>query len=87
MLAPTPNDKQQDTADRAERIQAAITTLESKIRQIMQEGGGNLVRDVIPRTKPLCASGIADRLYSLLPLSLRLLFPTFVSQPGCDGQR
>jgi hypothetical protein len=36
--APTPNHKQQETADRAERIQAAITTLESKIRQIMQEG-------------------------------------------------
>jgi hypothetical protein len=35
---PTPNQKEQETADRAERIQAAITTLESKIRQIMQEG-------------------------------------------------
>jgi hypothetical protein len=33
-----PQQKEQETADRAERIQAAITTLESKIRQIMQEG-------------------------------------------------
>jgi hypothetical protein len=38
MPTPTPNHKEQETADRAERIQAAITTLESKIRQIMQEG-------------------------------------------------
>lgn len=38
MPAPTAHHKEQETADRAERIQTAITTLESKIRQIRQEG-------------------------------------------------
>jgi hypothetical protein len=46
MPTPTPNHKEQETADRAERIQAAITTLESKFARLCKRGK-SLPRDVM----------------------------------------
>ncbi len=44
--------------------------------------GGDIIRDILTRTKRLGVSLLLHRLYSLFALDLRLLFPTFVSQPG-----
>ena len=44
--------------------------------------GGDIVRDILTRTKRLGVSLLLHRLYSLFALDLRLLFPTFVSQPA-----